>query len=111
MFCTNCGKKVTDDAKFCSECGYQLDKDDYINNETEEMNKTCFSKKNNDEVNIDDDFNKKFVIGLFIVVGIFFAYLAFPVGFDAGIASAKIRYNPFLFRANIEVSIFGVKTI
>ncbi len=27
MFCSNCGKQISDDTKFCPYCGYQIAKD------------------------------------------------------------------------------------
>ena len=31
MFCSNCGKKLNDDAKFCDACGTKVSKNDESN--------------------------------------------------------------------------------
>lgn len=45
MFCTNCGKQIPDDARFCPECGAQMDPQVNTANTVSTTNQT--HKKNN----------------------------------------------------------------
>ena len=46
MFCSNCGKKIPDDSKFCEKCGTTLVEEETIE-ETDELDKTIVLEKTN----------------------------------------------------------------
>lgn len=57
MFCTNCGKKIPDNSKFCPQCGTVVEDDNNIQ-ENNEMKKIDFSNAQDKAKNIGKDLEK-----------------------------------------------------
>lgn len=50
MFCSNCGKEIADDAKFCKYCGFSMDESADIKNEVSPVNHTEIATAHNTEM-------------------------------------------------------------
>ncbi|MCD2346859.1 zinc ribbon domain-containing protein [Clostridium guangxiense] len=78
MFCTNCGKQNSDEAKFCYSCGGNLDKSNHNKQDIKKQNEINFNNnsepsinkktlENNDTCSIplDTDYEKEFIFKSF----------------------------------------------
>lgn len=98
MFCTNCGKKISDDSKFCVYCGHNVEDENLPRTEDNNIKKS------------DENFQKIFLISIGIVILLgFYIYFDTPIECNFGIGSAKMSYNPLICRAHAEITLFGMK--
>lgn len=78
MFCTNCGKQNSDEAKFCYSCGGKLDKSNHNKQDIKKQNEINFNNNSEPSVNkktlenndtcsipLDTDYEKEFIFKSF----------------------------------------------
>ena len=75
MYCKNCGNKLNENEKFCSNCGVSIEKEDHI------IESNSNNKKNN---------NSKIIIGIIVVV-LIIGYIIFLSPLKYNFASGNIN--------------------
>lgn len=103
MYCTECGNKLSENAKFCEKCGSKISNDKMVDNFIDNIKRTLFKVDKKIEEKLPDNLKKRkmvIYIGVFVII-IVLALFLLTRGYSQNIQIVRSWQNTILADNNV----------